>query len=66
MNGLGHRVEAVLGALAQAVLGCVKPVWQRPEGFEAFCGCSLLPPHSFFQPFHSQPRQEIPGLLPTS
>lgn len=65
MNGLGHRVGAVLGALAQAVLGCAKPVWQRPEPFEAFCGCWLLLPHSLFQPFYSQPRQEIPGFPPT-
>lgn len=63
MNGLGHRVSAVLGALAQAVLGCAKPVWQRPEPFEAFCGCWLLLPHSLFQPFHSQPRQETPSCL---
>lgn len=66
MNSLGHGLEAVLGALAQAVLGCVKPIWQRPEAFEAFCGCWLLLPHSLFQPFHSKPRQETPGLPPTS
>lgn len=61
MNGLGHRLRAVLGARAQAALGCVEPVWQRPEPFEGFCGCWLLLPHSLFQPFHSQPRQETPG-----
>lgn len=61
MSGLGHRVTVALGVLAQAALGCVKPVWQRPEPFEAFCGCWLLLPHSLFQSFHSQPRQETPS-----
>lgn len=64
MNGLGHRVGVVLGALARAVLGCAKPVWQRPEPFEAFCGFWLLLPHSLFQPCYSQPRQEIPSFPP--
>lgn len=45
----------------RAVLGCAKPVWQRPEPFEGLCGCWLLLPHSLFQPFHSQPRQETSG-----
>lgn len=61
MNGLGHRVRTVLGALAPAALGCVEPVWQGPQAFEGFCGGWLLLPHSLFQPFHSQPRQETLG-----
>ena len=51
MNGLGRRMGAVPGALAQAPLGSERPVWQRPEPFETFCGCWLLLTHS-------QPRQE--------
>lgn len=62
MNGLGHRVGAVLGALARALLGCARPVWQRPEPFEAFCGCWLLLPHSLFQPFTLSPDRK--PLLP--
>lgn len=50
-----------------ASLGCAglwKPVWQRPEPFEAFCGCWLLLPPSLFQRLLSEPRQEASGTPP--
>lgn len=62
MNGLGCRVGAVPGALAQAPLGSERPVWQRPEPFETFCGCWLLLTHSLFQPFTLSPDRK--PLLP--
>ena len=62
MNGLGRRMGAVPGALAQAPLGSERPVWQRPEPFETFCGCWLLLTHSLFQPFTLSPDRK--PLLP--
>lgn len=47
-----------------AALGCAglwEPIWQRPEPFEAFCGCWLFLPPSPFQRLLSEPRQETSG-----
>lgn len=60
-TGWGQGLHALAGGWA----GLCKPVWQKPEPFEAFCGFWLLLPCSLFQPFHSQPRQETSASPPS-
>lgn len=46
------------GSPGPTLLGCVQPVWRGQSSLKPFvaAGCSFL--HPFFEPFHSQPRQE--------
>lgn len=66
MNGLGRRARVALGTLAQAALGCAKPVWQRPSPLKPFvaAGCSFLIPS--FSPFilSSDRKPPAPPSLP--
>lgn len=66
MNGLGRRAGAGPGVQARAgCSGLWEPIWQRPEPFEAFCGCWLFLPPSPFQRLLSEPRQETSGSTPS-